>query len=128
MTVRNANPMVNKGVKRGLGATDSSPRPGSFSLGSAQSRAAARAMLVRRKAIEDAGLCFVAVSIVDGSRVNLYDFAEPLQAARNRAIGFPDAPPATGEGNGGWRAECFAERIRQARERVARAQDPETML
>ena len=44
--------MANKGPQGQLGATDSGPRPGRFPLGSAQSRAAARAMLVARKASE----------------------------------------------------------------------------
>ena len=43
--------MVNKGSQGRLGATDSSPRRGRFTLGSRQSRAAARALLdARRKA------------------------------------------------------------------------------
>ena len=57
--------MANKGPQARLGATDSSPRPGRFALGSPLSRAAARAMRVTRKASE---LRFEAVSILDGSR------------------------------------------------------------
>jgi len=44
--------MANEGPQGRLGATDSGPRPGRFLLGSAQSRAAARAMLVAREASE----------------------------------------------------------------------------
>jgi hypothetical protein len=40
--------MVNKGPHGRLGATDSGLRPGRFALGSAQSRAAARALIERR--------------------------------------------------------------------------------
>lgn len=40
--------MANKGALGRLGATDTAPRPGCFPLGSAQSRAAARALLERR--------------------------------------------------------------------------------
>jgi hypothetical protein len=71
--------MADKGAKRGLGATDSSPRPGRFALGSWQSRAAARAMLVRRKGSEEEGLRFQVVSIVDGSRVNFDELAETIR-------------------------------------------------
>jgi hypothetical protein len=60
--------MANKGPQERLGATASTPRPGCFPLGSAQSRAAARAMLAARKESED-GLCFVAFN--RGKRVNL---------------------------------------------------------
>jgi hypothetical protein len=42
--------MVNKGTQRRLGATESWLRPGGFPLGSAQSRAAARAALESRYA------------------------------------------------------------------------------
>ena len=40
--------MADKGAKRGLGATDVGLKPGDYALGSPQSRAAARALLVRR--------------------------------------------------------------------------------
>ena len=42
--------MANKGAQGPLGATDSSPGPGRFPVGSAQSRAAARTLLERRNA------------------------------------------------------------------------------
>lgn len=44
--------MASKGPQRQPGATDTGPRPGRFPLGSAKSRAAARAMLVAQKASE----------------------------------------------------------------------------
>ncbi len=44
--------MANKGAQRRLGATDSGPKPGSYALGSVESRVAARAMLDAREAIE----------------------------------------------------------------------------
>jgi len=44
--------MANKGAQRRLGATDGGPKPGSYALGSVESRAAARAMLDAREAIE----------------------------------------------------------------------------
>jgi hypothetical protein len=77
--------MVNKGPQRRLRATDSSPRPGCFVLGSAQSRAAARAMLARRKATEEDGLRFQVVSVVDGSRVNFDELTERIREARGRS-------------------------------------------
>lgn len=67
-----------------LGATDSTVRPGEYPLGSAQSRAAARAMLEGRKADE---LRFEAVSILDGSRLHCDGLAEAIHAARMRARG-----------------------------------------
>ena len=76
--------MANKGPQGRLGATDSSQRPGCFALGSPESRAAARAMLVARKASEEHELRFQAVSILDGSPVNLDGLAEIIRAARMR--------------------------------------------
>src|ERR1017187_188542 len=123
--------MVNKGSQGRLGATDSSPRPGCFSLGSAQSRAAARAMLVTRKASEEDGLRFQVVSAVDGLPVNFDRLAETIRAARmrNRTGELPASLPESEDGqesNGERRADCLSERIRKARERVGWAQGPET--
>jgi hypothetical protein len=61
--------MATKGPQQRLGATDTGARPGRFPLGSPQSRAAARALLLAREAGEEEFRveCF---SIVDGSRVN----------------------------------------------------------
>jgi hypothetical protein len=73
--------MANKGPQGRLGATDSSPRPGCFALGSEQSRAAARAMLIARKAREEDELHFEAVSILDGSRL-IDGLAETIREAR----------------------------------------------
>jgi hypothetical protein len=42
--------MANKGAQKMLSATDSGPGPGCFPVGSAQARAAARALLERRLA------------------------------------------------------------------------------
>jgi hypothetical protein len=44
-------------------------RPGNYALGSPQSRAAARSLLVARKASEEDEPHFEAVSILDGSRL-----------------------------------------------------------
>ena len=71
--------MPSKGARKPLGATDSSPRPGCFPLVSAQSRAAARAMLEVRQESEG-GLRFQVVSVVDGKPVHLDGLAE--RAAR----------------------------------------------
>lgn len=124
--------MANRGSQKGLGATDSSPRPGCFALGSAQSRAAARAMLVTRKASEEDGLRFQVVSAVDGLPVNLDGLAEEIRAARMRGrAGELPAPFPAIEGveqsNGERRADCLSEHIRKARERAGWAQGPETM-
>jgi hypothetical protein len=117
--------MANRGSRKVLGATDSGLKPSAYPLGSWQSRAAARAMLVARKADE---LRFEAVSILDGSRLNLDGLAEALRAARmrNRAGELPAALPATGGSDGRRRADCLSERIARARERARRMQDPET--
>jgi hypothetical protein len=56
--------------------------PDNFKLGSAQSRAAARAMLTGAECGE---LRFQVVSVVDGSRVNLDGLAEVIHAGRMRA-------------------------------------------
>lgn len=56
-----------------LPATESAP----FHLGSLESRAAARALFVSRKASEEGGLRFEVRSILDGRRVNLDDASGP---------------------------------------------------
>jgi hypothetical protein len=117
--------MGNKGAEGPLGATNSGPRPGSFPLGSAQSRAAARAMLVARDSEEQFRVqCY---SIVDGQPINFDGLAEAIRAARmkDQAREFPVSLPAIEGGqdySGGGQADCLAKRIRGARERVARAQ------
>jgi hypothetical protein len=118
--------MANKGALGTLAATDSSPRPGAFALGSAESRAAARAILEARKASEDE-LRFEVRSIVDGERINLDGLAETIRAARIRidAGGEQAALPTIEDGQDfsrGRQADCLAERIRRARERVERMQ------
>jgi hypothetical protein len=123
--------MVNKGTQGRLGATDSGIRPGCFPLGSAQSRAAARAMLEARKANE--GLSFRVVSIVDGKPVNFDGLADAIRAARmnTQAGESPASLPAIEggqDGSGGRRTDCLSERVRKARERVTRAQGPVTTL
>jgi hypothetical protein len=107
-------------------------RPGAFPLGSPQSRAAARSLLAERKASKEEQLRFQAVSMLDGSPLNLDGWAETIRAARmrNRAGELPAALPQSEDGqesNGERRADCLSERIRKARERVGWAQGPETM-
>src|ERR1019366_8359648 len=75
--------MANKGAQGQLAATNSSPRPGGYTLGSAQSRAAARTLLEARKGSEG-GFCVVVRSIGDGSVVNFDGLAETIRAARMR--------------------------------------------
>jgi hypothetical protein len=67
--------MLNKGSQGRLGATDSGSRPGCFPLGSMQSRAAARSLMVARKANEEEFRvqCY---SVVDGRPVNLDGLAD----------------------------------------------------
>jgi hypothetical protein len=125
--------MANKGTQGQLGATDSSPRPGCFPVGSAQSRAAARAMLVARREAEKGGIRFVVRSIVDGSPVNLDGLADRLRAARLRldieeGTASIQANESGQERSGGSWEECLAERIRKARERVERAQGPDSIF
>ena len=120
--------MVDKGATRPLGATVSGIRPGSYPLGSALSRAAARSLLAARRASEDEqGFQVVSRSILDGSRINFEGLAERLNAAR-RAIEAQESPgshPAIDpvrESEGTWE-ERLGERIRKARERVAKWKD-----
>lgn len=119
--------MANKAFQQGLGATDGMPRAGNFKLGSAQSRAAARAMLEARNAGE---LRFQVVSVVDGSRVNLGGLAEVIHAGRMRAGAGVSGVDVAREDKRVRRPDCLADRIRQARERVSgmQAQAPETSL
>jgi hypothetical protein len=120
--------MANKGPQGRLGATDSSPRPGCFALGSAQSRATARAMLITRKAREEDELDSEAVSILDGSRL-IDGLAETIRKGRmrNRAGVLPasfQASASNRDGNGERGADCLSERIWRGRERVKRIQGP----
>jgi hypothetical protein len=71
--------MDNRDSQKALGATESKLRLADYPLGSWQSRAAARAMLERRKASEEEGLRFQVVSIVDGSLVAFDKLAETIQ-------------------------------------------------
>ena len=66
-----------------LGATDSQLRIADYPLGSWQSRAAARAMLVQRKATEESALRFQVVSVVDGSLVNFDELADTPRSSPN---------------------------------------------
>jgi hypothetical protein len=107
-------------------------KPGNYALGSPQSRAAARSLLVDRKASEEDQLRFQVVSMVDGSRVNFDGLAETIRAGRMRARG--EESPAQFlaserglDGHGEMGTDCLSERIRRARERVRRAQGQETM-
>jgi hypothetical protein len=125
--------MVNQGPRGRRGATNSSPRPGCFALGSAQSRAAARSLLVARKASEESELRFEVRSIVDGKPVNLDGLAERIRAARMKDQNeeLPASLPAIEGGQdhseGTW-GDRLSERIRMARERVARMQNPDSIL
>lgn len=122
--------MANRGGLGWLGATDSSPRPGCFALGSAQSRAAARALLVAR---ESGKARYQAVSTLNGKPVYLDGLADSLRAARLKlhaeegTASFPAAGSGQDSRGGRW-ADCLEERIRRARERVARAQAPDAIL
>jgi hypothetical protein len=118
--------LTSKGAQGRLGATDSGPRPGRFPLGSAQSRAAARALLLARKATEEKEL-FRVVYRADGSVAEIRGLAEQLRAAikAHEAGDSPARLPAIEGGpdsSGDGRPNCLAERIRMARERVARMQ------
>jgi hypothetical protein len=106
-----------------------SMKPGNYALGSQLSRAAARSLLIARKASEEDQLRFQTVSIVDGSRVDFDGLAEVIRVARmrNQAGEMPDARAAidgTQESNRGRRTECLSGRIKMARQR---ALGPETM-
>lgn len=90
-------------------------KPGNYGLGSAQSRAAARAMLVARE--------MSARSSADSTK----GLAEVIHAARMRARGEVAGVQVTRVDTRVRRPDCLAERIRQARERVTRAQGPETL-
>ena len=123
--------MTSKGPQGRLGATNPGPRPGGFPLGSAQSRAAARALLAAREANEEQ-LRVQCVSVVDGRPVYLDGLAERLNAARKRieAGELADAPLESGderESEGTWE-ERLEERMRQGRERVAQAQGLDSTL
>jgi hypothetical protein len=84
-------------------------------------------LLAARKASDEDEIRFQVVSILDGKPVNLDGLAERLRAARlkDQAGGSLGSLPASqgGQNSGGERrADCLAERIRRARERVAGAQ------
>ena len=96
-------------------------KPGDYALGSPQSRAAARSLLETRKTDE---LRFQAVSILDGSRLNLDGLAEAIRAGRIRAhAGESPLPfqPIERKRNGD--AVGLHERIMQARARVERMRE-----
>jgi hypothetical protein len=117
--------MANKRAEKGLGATDSTARPGRFPVGSARSRAAARCLLVARRQ-DERRVGFG--SIVNG-RVCLDGLAERIRAAR---LGIDADSLSTGLGNeeySTWgQADSLAERLKSARERVARMPDRATFL
>ena len=88
-------------------------------------------MPLARKASENE-LRLQVVSIVDGKRVNLGGLADQIRAARteDQAGGFAASVPAIEGGrdfSGGRRVECLAERIREAKERLARGRARVTM-
>jgi hypothetical protein len=90
-------------------------KPGNYALGSTQSRAAARAMLIEREmSAGDSG---------DSTK----GLAEVIHAARMRVRGERSGEQVTQAYNRVRRPDCLAERIRQARERVTRAQSRETL-
>lgn len=85
-------------------------RPGGYALGSAKSRGAARSLLEARKRDEP-----------DRSNGGVGGLAEAIRAARMRHDARPLPELYEDRGKGGM-ADCLAERIRQARERVGLAQ------
>ncbi len=127
VTVGEAHPMVNRGPQQRPAATDLGPRPRCFPLGSAQSRAAARALLVAREREE---VRYQVVSILDGKPANLDGLAELIRAARMKhetgesTDSLPGSERGRERGRGG-ATDCLAERLRRAEERVARTQAPE---
>lgn len=76
--------MTYKGAQRRLDATESGPRPGRFPLGSALSRATARALLAARNAKERGETGFKVVYRADGSVKEMRGLADALKAARMR--------------------------------------------
>ena len=81
-------------------------------------------MLTAQKAGE---LRFEAVSILDGSRVNLGGLAEVIHAGRMRAGAGVSEVDVAREDKRVRRPDCLADRIQQARERVRLARGPETL-
>lgn len=124
--------MISKGAQGRLGATVQGPRPGGFPVGSAQSRAAARALLVARKADEEKqSFRVVTRSIVDGSRVSFDGLAECIRAGRLKLQGKEGtaSSPAveSGQDSGGERrADCLSERIKRARNRPGLSEAPDS--
>lgn len=111
--------IASSATKKALGVAGTGVRPGDYVLGSQQSRGAARSLLVARKADENK------------SPSNLEGLAERMRAVRMRCqTGRLSSALLTIEGgqelNGGRGADCLAERIRRARERVRRARGPAT--
>lgn len=79
-------------------------------------------MLVARQAREEE-LRFRAVSVVDGTPIKIEGLAEALMAARRRF----DPAEGTAGAVEERRTECLAERLRQARERVANWPDQDNI-
>jgi hypothetical protein len=90
-------------------------KPGNYELGSAQSRAGARALLVARE--------MSARNSADSTK----GLTEVIHAARMRARGEVAGVEVKQLDDRARRPDCLAERIRQARERVIRAHGPETL-
>jgi hypothetical protein len=95
-------------------------------VGSAQSRAAARAMLMARDANKEE-FSIQSYSVVDGKPVNLDGLAETIRAARMRIdVGGEQSTLPANESSQdfstGRQADCLSERMRRAEERLARAQ------
>jgi hypothetical protein len=89
-------------------------------------------MIAVRKTDEEQ-LRFQCVSVVDGRPVHLDGLAERLKAARmrNESGEITETLPAIADGHnrsGGRWEECLRERIRKARERVARVQSQDSTL
>jgi len=82
-------------------------KPGNFPLGSAQSRAAARSLLAARKRSEA------------GKPGNLEGLAETIREVRMRHRTGANPALVGGQESIG-RADCLSERIKRARERVAK--------
>ena len=105
--------MANKGQQGPLGATDSGPRPGAFPVGSVQSRAAARSMLMARRSSEEDEQSFEVVYGAKGSVVEIRGLADAISATRlqDRAEGERAAArPIEGgrDDDCGGGTDCFA--------------------
>jgi hypothetical protein len=89
-------------------------------------------MLVARNAREENESGVQVAYSADGAVAEIRGLAKAIRASRmkDRAGRFPTSSPAIESGknySGGGQADCLAERIRRARERLARVQGPVTI-